>query len=148
MRIRSPKDFWSGVFFVVTALGFSAVAVQYGLGDMHRMGPGMFPVLVAALLAGLGLIVALRSLVLDGPPVPRFYARPIFVSLVAIASFGVALQWLGLAAAVVDVVLVSALASEESRLRETLLLAVGITAFSSLVFVGILGLPIPLWPWS
>lgn len=148
MHIRSPKDFWSGVFFIAAAGGFTALSLRYGLGDMHRMGPGMFPILVSALLAGLGLIIGLRALVLDGPPVPAFYARPILISLLAIVLFGVVLQWLGLLAAIVTVVLVSAVASNESRLKETLLLAVALTVFSAMIFVGILGLPIPLWPWS
>ena len=146
MHIRSPKDFWSGCFFVVVALGFIGIASRYGIGDMHRMGPAMFPILIATLMAGLGLIIAGRALVLDGLPVARFQMRPIFVSLVAIALFGVALQWLGLATAIVVVVLVSAMGSTESRPRETILLALALTIFSSAIFVGVLGLPIPLWP--
>ena len=113
---------------------------------MHRMGPGLFPTLVGVLLVGLGLIIASRAFVIDGPPVPRFHARPIIVSLVAIALFGVALAHLGLIAAVAAVVLVGALASRESRLLETIGLVVVLMVFSAAVFVWLLGLPIPLWP--
>ena len=74
---------------------------------MHRMGPGLFPTLVGVLLAGL-LVIALRAFAIDGPPVPRFHARPIIISLVAIALFGVALAHLGLIAAVAVLVLVGA----------------------------------------
>src|SRR6266702_4486766 len=93
MRIRSPKDFWSGLFFIAVAVGFIGLSHQYGTGTLHRMGPGLFPTLVGVLLVGLGLIIALRAFAIDGPPVPRFHARPIIVSLVAIALFGVALAW-------------------------------------------------------
>ena len=80
MRIRSPKDFWAGLIFVAIGGGFILLAQQYRLGDLHRMGPAMFPTLVGALLAGLGRrLIALRSFVLDGEPVPRFYARPLGV---------------------------------------------------------------------
>ena len=75
---------------------------------MHRMGPALFPTLVGVLLAGLGLIIALRAFAIDGPPVPRFHARPIVISLVAIALFGVALAHLGLIAAIAVLVLVGA----------------------------------------
>ena len=91
MQIRSPKDFWAGLFFVAIALGFIGLSHQYGMGNMHRMGPALFPTLVGVLLAGLGLLIALRAFAIDGPPVPRFHARPIIISLVAIALFGVAL---------------------------------------------------------
>src|SRR5215471_14750817 len=73
MRIRSPKDFWAGLIFIAIGGGFVLLAQQYRLGDMHRMGPAMFPTLVGALLVLLGLIIALRAFAFDGAPVPRFY---------------------------------------------------------------------------
>jgi hypothetical protein len=146
MRIRSPKDFWAGLFFVGIALGFIGLSRQYGMGNMHRMGPALFPTLVSALLAGLGLLIALRAFAVDGPSVPRFHARPIIVSLIAISLFGVALAHGGLIAAVAVLVIVSALASHESKLLETIGLVVVLMAFSVAVFVWLLGLPIPIWP--
>jgi hypothetical protein len=119
---------------------------QYSMGNMHRMGPGLFPTLVGALLAGLGLVIAVRSFAIDGPPVPRFHARPILISLVAIALFGVALAHFGLVAAVAVLVAVGALASRESRPLEVAGLMVVLIVFSVGVFAWLLGLPIPLWP--
>jgi hypothetical protein len=148
MRIRSPKDFWAGLIFIAIGGGFVLLAQQYRLGDMHRMGPAMFPTLVGALLAALGLIVALRSFALDGAPVPRFDARPIGVSILAIVLFGIALQWLGLIAAVAVLVLVGAYAARDVRPLENLALAAVMIAFSVAVFVWLLGLPLPLWPTS
>jgi putative tricarboxylic transport membrane protein len=148
MRIRSPKDFWAGLIFIAIGGGFVLLAQRYRLGDMHRMGPAMFPTLVGALLAALGLIIALRSFALDGAPVPRFEARPIGVSILAIVLFGLALQWLGLIAAVAALVLVGAYAARDVRLRDNLALAAVMVAFSVGVFVWLLGLPLPLWPGS
>ena len=148
MRIRSPKDFWAGLIFIAIGGGFVLLAQQYRLGDMHRMGPAMFPTLIGALLAALGLIIALRSFALDGAPVPRFEARPIGVSILAIVLFGIALQWLGLIAAVAVLVLVGAYAARNVRPLENLALAAALIAFSVGVFVWLLGLPLPLWPGS
>ena len=146
MKIRSPKDFWSGLFFIAVASGFIGLSHHYGMGDMHRMGPALFPTMVGGLLAFLGLVIALRSFAIDGPPVPRFHARPIVISLVAMALFGVALAYSGLIAAVAVLTLVAAVASNESRPLETVGLAAVLIAFSVGVFVWLLGLPIPLWP--
>ena len=146
MRVRSPKDFWSGVFFIATALGFMALASRYNLGNMHRMGPALFPIIVGTLLAGLGLIIAGRAFVLDGPPVPRFYARPVLIGLGAIVLFGVALQWFGLIAAIAVLVIVGSYASTENRIAPTIALAASLIVFSVAIFVWLLGLPIPLWP--
>ena len=148
MRVRSPKDFWAGLIFVAIGGGFVLLAQEYRLGDMHRMGPALFPSLVGALLAALGLIVALRSFALDGAAVPRFDARPIGVSILAIVLFGIALQWLGLIAAVAVLVLVGAYAARDVRPLENLALAAVMIAFSVAVFVWLLGLPLPLWPNS
>jgi hypothetical protein len=146
MRIRSPKDFWAGLFFIAAALGFMLMSRQYSMGNMHRMGPALFPTLVGALLAGLGLIITGRSFAIDGPPVPRFHARPILVSLIAIALFGVALAHLGLIAAVAVLVAVGAVASSESKPLEVAGLIAVLIVFSVGVFAWLLGMPIPLWP--
>ena len=147
MRIRSPKDFWAGLIFVVLGAAFVALALQYRLGDLHRIGPGMFPTLVGSLLVGLGLIVTARALVLEGPPIERVQARPLIVSLAAIALFALALQWLGLVAAIAVLVVVGASASREVRLLQVLALAIFLILFAIAVFVWLLGLPLPLWPW-
>jgi Tripartite tricarboxylate transporter TctB family len=148
MRIRSPKDFWAGLFFIAAAATFMLLSMQYSMGNMHRMGPALFPTLVGALLAGLGLIIAAKSFAVDGPPVPRFYARPILISLIAISLFGVALAHFGLVAAVAVLVAVSAVASSESKPLEVAGLIVVLIVFSVGVFAWLLGLPIPLWPES
>ncbi len=89
MQIRAPKDFWSGVMFC----GFAAVALLaargYALGTAGKMGPGYFPLLLGGVLAGLGLILIGRSLVLDGEAVPRIHLLPLAVIAGAVALFGV-----------------------------------------------------------
>ena len=52
MHIRSPKDFWAGLIFVALGAAFVALALQFRLGDLHRIGPGLFPTLVGSLLVG------------------------------------------------------------------------------------------------
>src|ERR1700730_9581170 len=148
MRIRSPKDFWAGLVFVAVGGGFVLLAQQYRLGGMHRMGTAMFPTVVGALLAALGAIIALRSFVLDGEAVPRFHARPIVVSLVAIVLFGIALQWLGLVAAGAVLRLVGGYSARAVRPLENVAHGAVMILFSVAVFVWLLGLPLPLWPNS
>jgi putative tricarboxylic transport membrane protein len=146
MHIRSPKDFWAGLIFVALGAAFVGLALQYRLGDLHRIGPGLFPTLVGSLLVGLGLIVAGRALVLAGAAIERVQARPLLVSLVAIVLFALALQWLGVVAAIAVLVLVGAYASRDVRLWQVLALAAFLIGFSVAIFVWLLGLPLPLWP--
>jgi Tripartite tricarboxylate transporter TctB family len=145
MRIRSPKDFWAGLIFVALGAAFIALAQQYRLGDLHRIGPGFFPTAVGVLLVGLGLVITGRAFVLEGAPVERMEPRPLLVSLVAIVLFGLALQWLGLVAAIVVLVVVGAYAARDVRIVQTIALAAFLAVFSVAVFVWLLGLPLPLW---
>jgi hypothetical protein len=148
MRIRAPKDFWAGLIFVAIGAGFVLLASRYRYGDMHRMGPAMFPTLVGALLTALGAVIALRAFLLTGEPVPSLHLRPLAVSLSAIVLFGVALRWLGLVAAVAILVVVGGYAARHVRLVENVVLAAVMVLFSVAVFVWLLGLPLPLWPDS
>ncbi|MFL6799637.1 MAG: tripartite tricarboxylate transporter TctB family protein [Xanthobacteraceae bacterium] len=146
MRIRAPKDFWAGLIFIAIGAAFVLLAQQYRMGDMHRMGPAMFPTLVGALLGLLGLAIAARSFVLQGEPVPSLHARPLGMSLLGIILFGIALRFLGMVVAIAVLVIVSAYAARDVRPLENLLLAAVMVVFSVAVFVWLLGLPLPVWP--
>lgn len=146
VRIRAPKDFWSGLMFC----GFAAVAILaargYSLGTAGKMGPGYFPLLLGAVLAALGLILIGRSFVLDGEPVARLHLLPIAVIALAVALFGLMIEPLGLVVTLAVLTVAIAWAGAEFRFVETAVLAVVLIAFSVGVFVYLLGLPIALWP--
>ena len=66
--------------------------------------------------------------------------------LLSIAAFGVALEFLGFALAVVALVLVGGLADPDLRPLESLGLALFLAIFSVGIFVGLLGMPLAVWP--
>ncbi|MDF2114325.1 tripartite tricarboxylate transporter TctB family protein [Roseiarcaceae bacterium H3SJ34-1] len=146
MNIRAPKDFWSGLFFTAVGMFFVAVASGYRLGDMHRLGPGMFPVLVGSLMALLGFFLAGRSLVMDGEPVARLHRRSVGIGLLSVVAFGIALRPLGLVPSIVILVLVSSFAGKDVRIIETIVLALVLALLSVVVFVWVVGMEVPLWP--
>src|SRR5260221_12494628 len=106
MRIRAPKDFWSGVMFC----GFAAVAILaargYSLGTAGKMGPGYFPLVLGGLLAALGAMLIGRSLILSGEPVARFHVLPLAIIAAAVCLFGVLIEPLGLAVCLVGLPLI------------------------------------------
>jgi hypothetical protein len=147
-RIRNPKDFWTGTIFMV--IGGAAVMLgrDYPFGTTFKMGPGYFPTVLGALLALVGLITVLRSLLRPGTAVGALAYREIFLVLTATLLFGVLLRGAGLIVAVLLLVMVSAYASRYFRWGTAVALAAGMAAFCVLVFVKALGLPIPmLGPW-
>src|SRR5499433_2168568 len=140
MRIRAPKDFWSGVMFCAFAAVAILAARGYSLGSAGKMGPGYFPLLLGGLLAVLGLILIGRSLVLDGEPVPRLHLVPLAVIAAAVALFGLMIEPAGLVISLAVLTVLSAWAVPQFRLTETVALAAALVVFSIGVFVYALGL--------
>jgi len=148
MRIRHQKDFWSGLMFLVIGLAFAGFAQQYALGSAQRMGPGYFPTVLGALLAILGLVIAIRGMTREGPDgdIERFHLGPLAIILGAVALFGFLLRPAGLVAALVVLIGVSAYASHEFRMREVIPLALFLVLLVLAVFIWGLGMVIPVWP--
>lgn len=146
MRIRSQSDFWCGVIFVVIGVAFILLARRYNFGTAARMGPGYFPTLVGALLAGLGLLLAVPALLRDGEAFPKLHLRPLLLVLAGIVAFSLLLAPLGFVLAAMVLMVVAGFADPDLRFFESAGVAVFLTAVSVVVFVILLGLPFELWP--
>ncbi len=146
VRIRDERDFYSGLIFILFGLTTLFFARGYSLGSALRMGPGYFPTVLGALLAGLGFVIVGRSLVLKGPRITGFTARPLILVLAAVVAFGLLLEPLGLIAATVALVAISSFAGSAFRWREVVILCVALLALALGLFVYGLGLPLKIWP--
>jgi hypothetical protein len=146
MRIRAPKDFWSGLMFCGFAVVGILAARGYSLGAAGRMGPGYFPLLLGLVLAALGVILIARSVVLDGEPLPRFHVVPLAMIALAVCLFGVLIEPFGLVAALAVLTMLSAWAGPQFHLMEAIALTAALIVFSIGVFVYALGLSLSIWP--
>ena len=147
MKIKSPRDFWAGLMFLVTGLFFAIwAAANYQMGTAVRMGPAYFPTVLGGLLAVLGLIVLLGALAVEGQPVARFHFRPLVLITVATIAYGYLMKPLGLVGATAALVYISAFGGHEFKWKEVTVLYVILMLFSWLVFVKGLALPFPMWP--
>ena len=70
--IRGPKDFWTGVIYLLFGGIAFWIARDYGLGTASRMGPGYFPTVLSALLVLIGVISVVRSFIVPGEPLGKF----------------------------------------------------------------------------
>jgi hypothetical protein len=148
VKIRNQKNFWSGVMFFAFGLGFALLARRYDMGTAQRMGPGYFPTVLGALLALLGLGLALAGLAREGHDgrIERFHFGPIAWIVGAIVAFGALLRPAGLVVALVALVVISMLGSHEFRWKEAVAVSVVMGAIVYLVFIYGLKLTIPVWP--
>ena len=146
--IRHPKDFWTGVLFLATGLAAVLIGRDYTMGTAGRMGPAYFPTVLGALLALIGGVAVIRSFVRQGEPIEKFHLRELGLVLGAVILFGALIRGAGLAPAALALIVLSAYASPQFKWGSTLLLGVGMASFAVLVFVKLLGLPLPIFgPW-
>jgi hypothetical protein len=150
VQIKSQRDFWSGLMFIVVGVVFAVGATNYSMGSSARPGPGYFPLILSVLMAILGGFVLFKSLTIEvegGDPIGHVAWRPLLVIVAAIAVFGLALPRLGLVITVPILILMTSLAGDEFKWKGVLGTAVVLTVGSWAIFVLGLKLVIPMWPW-
>ncbi len=149
MKIKSERDFWSGILFLVLGVAFAVGATHYNMGGAARPGPGYFPLILSCLMAILGAIVLFKSLTIeteDGEKVGAIAWRPLIVVVAAIAFFGLALPRLGLVLTVPILTIIVSMAGHEFRWKGVLITSVVLTLGSWAIFIAGLSLPLRLWP--
>jgi len=140
------REFWVGFLFL--ALGGLSfwMASHYRLGSLKSMGPGYFPIVLSLILLAIGLGVVFKSLTTEGEPMEQIALRPIFFIITAVLVTGWTLTHLGAVLSLPLLLGLSALADRELKIGPAYLLyIVAMTIMAVLLFVKLLGLPIPLF---
>jgi hypothetical protein len=149
MKIKSERDFWSGLMFIVIGISFAWGSTYYSMGASARPGPGYFPFGLGVLLSILGGMVLFKALTLEvegGDPIGPWAWKPLLVIAGAVGGFGWALPHLGMFVALPLLVVVSSLAGSEFKIKDAVVNAVVLTVFSWVIFIWGLKLTIPLLP--
>ncbi|RYG06964.1 MAG: tripartite tricarboxylate transporter TctB family protein [Burkholderiales bacterium] len=157
MKIKSQKDFFSGLMFLVMGGAFAWGATNYNIGEGARMGPGYFPLMLGLLLGVLGLAIIFQAMVVeteDGEKIGSIAWKPLGFIIGANVIFGILLGGLpkigipamGLIAAIYALVFVASMAGDQFRPKEVAVLATILAIFSYVAFVWLLKLQFPVWP--
>ena len=150
---RSPtaiwlrQDFVGGLAVIAVALFAFWQAADLQIGTLGGIGPGMLPKSLAVLFGLLGALLVVDSFLEAGLPLePWSFRGPVLVAL-AIVAFGLTVRPLGLVVAGPIAIVIAAVASDEVRWVETIVVGVLMTAICVGLFKFALALPIPLAPW-
>ena len=157
MNIKSQKDFFSGLMFIVVGAAFALGASTYSIGTGARMGPGYFPLVLGVLLAIIGIAVTFTSLVVeteDGDKVGKFAWKPLFFIISANLVFGacigglpmIGLKPLGLIVGIYLLTYIASHAGDEHKFKEVAVLATVLALLSYVAFIILLKLQFPVWP--
>lgn len=154
LHIKNFQDFWCGVLFI--ALGTLAIylARHYDMGTALRMGPGYFPTWLGGILIGFGVVIGGLSFKIESEDkealrLANWAWRPWLVLTAALVSFALLMEWeVGFVPSLLVLIIGCAAAHKDVHWRETLVLAVLVTAGAVAIFSFGLGMPYPLFWWS
>ena len=157
MKIKSQKDFFSGLMFMGVGIAFAWGATTYTVGTGARMGPGYFPLMLGILLAIIGAVMAFKATGVEtggGDKIGKWAWKPLVFILLANFTFGVLLGGLpsigvpamGLIIAIYALTIIAGMAGDQFSLKSSILLATALAIGSYVAFIWALKLQIQVWP--
>jgi hypothetical protein len=151
LRTLMHKDVLAGVLFIgIAALGLW-ISRNYPVGTALRMSTGYVPRLLCWLLIGLGALVlgqGLRNARNDDQceSTAPFALKSALIVTASLVAFGLTLERLGVALAILTMVAIASLAARDLKAWEAAAAAAGLIVLSWTIFIAGLGLTIPIWP--
>jgi hypothetical protein len=141
-------------------MGLAALALWLSTdldqGTLRAMGPGMLPRWLASGVGVCGIILTVSGIIREGDGLAGTNLRGPALVVLAILAFaatirplslaGLTTPGLGLVVAGPLAILIGGFATPQARLRELVVLALGLTPFCMVLFGDLLNLPIPLFP--
>ena len=151
MRNKDLHDLLGGL--AMLAIGAFAAIYAYQnleIGELARMGPGFFPLVLGSALAVLGLLIALPAFFRPNAGPFDIDFKALFFVTLALLTFAFLLRPLGILITSLLMVLVSTLplSLETASWKTRILTGLGVAAVTWVVFILGLGMNLPTWPWS
>jgi hypothetical protein len=142
--LSNNKQFLSGLMFLFVGGVSIFIAQDYPMGTALRMGPGYFPIVLGGIIGLFGIYELVKGLLKPEAIKGNWSLRALIVLPLAAVVFGVLMEHGGFIPAMIALMLISGLASNEFKFWEQLALAVGLMIASVGLFIYGLGLPYPL----
>jgi len=148
ITIRHPASAILAVLLLAVAITLWWGSGDLSVGRAARMGPGYMPRLVAMAIAFVGVAMLARSFVMEGEPVGAVPYRALAAIVSGLLAFALLVSHAGLLIAIPVLVVLVSLGDRDLRPVPILAVAIALTIFSSVLFVYLLGLPLPLWKFG
>jgi len=151
------KDYYGGTLMALVGLAAVMAGLQYHTGSLSHMGPGFFPVAVGALMAFVGVLIAVSARN-DEPKEDKpsghghSHAAPdvrgtvcIVLGTLAFLLFG---KYGGMIPATFAIVFISALGDRNNSIKQAFLLSIAMCVIAAVVFSWALQLQLPMFTWG
>jgi hypothetical protein len=137
---------FGGFLILVAAIALVATR-KLTVGTAGNMGPGYMPLAISLGLMAFGVFFTGRGLFRPYQGIEPVQLRPLLAIIASVAVFALLAERLGLVVAALTTVIIAGFGGREHRLLEGVIFAVVLTGCAVLLFVRVLSLPIPVWPW-
>lgn len=146
--MRLTKDLLAGLMFCAFGVGAVIASRNYNFGTLGRMGAGFFPTVVGLIIAILGAVIVVQTVLKpgSGERVEGIALRPVFFLSAAIMLFGLLISDFGLIASLIGLIVVARFAGHEGSSLEVVTMVAVLTVAAIAVFVYALNIQIDLWP--
>ena len=151
------RDYYAGALMALIGVIAGYNAMQYQLGTLTRMGPGLFPLALSIILVSLGLLIALNAgeaedtegeLHTLDPNASKYPdIKGCLAIMAGMIAFVVLAQTVGFVAGTFACVFISAIGDKDATWTGSFVLATVVTAIGMLVFVWGLKMHFPLFKW-
>lgn len=141
---RNNRDFFSGLFLIVTGIIAMYMSRDYPMGSALRMGPGYFPTVLGGITVVFGVYVMIKGIMNNEKINGNWSLRALIILPASTWVFGWMMDEVGFIPALVVLVYTSALAGREFKFVEVTIAMVVLTASCTGLFIYGLGLPYPL----
>lgn len=145
-NVSQKRDLGSGALIFAIGAGATLLGLQYPIGTLADIGPGLFPTAIGILLALTGLVIAATRLDIRFKPsdaAPDWRGWGCIVG--GILAFALLGEYFGLAVASFAIVFISALGDRNNSIPQAAMLAVAMVVVSIVVFWWALQLQMPLF---
>lgn len=141
------REIVSGIGLMIVGLAYAlSTCASLPLGTLRQMGAGMFPFGVGALLLLVGGGIALQGY-FQRHELPHLALRPTAAVLGAAGAFALTIGSFGLFPAIAMSTVLSSLAVPGVRVRNTVLLCLGLMFIAWVIFITILSVPVETITW-
>jgi putative Mn2+ efflux pump MntP len=154
LTIRNPQDFWCALFFIAMGVTAMVLSHDYKMGTALDMGPGYFPMWLGGILVAFGLIMIAASFRTESTEAEDlswsgWSFRPWLVLPAALVAFALLMEAeVGFVPSLLVLIVGCALAHKDVHWKETVLLAIVLTAAAVAIFIYGIELPYRLFWWN
>ncbi|MEP6791030.1 MAG: tripartite tricarboxylate transporter TctB family protein [Ramlibacter sp.] len=140
----NDRNLVRGLFLLAISLAFGLQSLMYPIGGFSRAGPGLFPLMVASLLAVIGAATVIRSR-FDAPEPLNFNYRNISIVLGSLCGFALVSHYVNMIAGIIVLVFLASFAgTAKYSVVRNIKIAAGLILVG-LAFQKLLGFNLPLY---